>query len=384
MNIAIFTDSFPPQTNGVSHAVLQSARKLASRGHHVMVFAGSKTASRYETSDLPNLHIVPLPSLPALVYPRERLVLPFGTAISQLTRFRPDVIHTHTPFGAGWLAVRAARKLHIPLVGTHHTFYDHYLKYLKLDFGWMQRFSWNYTVRYYNRCKLVISPTKALADSLTAGGLTSRIVVMPNSVDTELFAPLRQAQGKPEAQGKPATSQRCSIVYMGRLGYEKSVDVVVRAFAIIKKTLPNLRLMLVGDGPTRKELEHLATELGIADAVHFTGFLYRDDLVRALQASELFMTASKTENMPLSLLEAMAVALPIVAVREKGIAEIVQDDINGLFATTDDAFDMAHKALTILQNPALLARYGGASRSLALAYADDTMIQDLEQLYTSL
>jgi len=356
---------------------------LANTGHKVTIFTPSKKANDYIDSSLKNLNVVNLYSLPAFVYPNERMVIPFGKAFKLLKQMEPDIIHAHTPFGAGWLAVRGAKALNVPLVGTHHTFFDHYLKYIKIDFNWMRNFSWKYTIGYYNKCDLIISPTNSLANVLKSASLKKRVAVIPNFIDTNLFRPISTEQTKIEIKkmlGIPGDS----IAYMGRLGYEKSIDKVVKAFAIMKKDIPDLKLMLIGDGPTKKELQKLAEELGILKDVIFTGFLYDQDLVEALWANDVFITASKSENMPLPLLEAMATGLPVVSVREKGIAEIVKENENGFFAKTDDVEDIAKKVLEILNDKATLKKFRNASRKLALDYSPDKVIKSLENTYIEL
>ena len=169
---------------------------------------------------------------------------------------------------------------------------------------------------------------------------------------------------------------------MGRLSYEKSIDQIIRAFALINKKMPELNLMLIGDGPERKNLEKLARDLKINDSVIFTGsLLYNGALVRALQANELFVSASKSENMPLSVLEAMAVALPMVLVREKGLAELIKENINGIFAKTDDPTDIAEKILSLLSNTELLNKFGQGSRFLAMEYSNEKVTDLLMKSY---
>jgi len=380
MRIAIFTDTFPPQTNGVAHSVLQTGKKLAQRNHQVIIFATSKTGKKYLDKDIPNLDIITLSSLPALVYPNERITVPLGNIKKKLTEFNPEIIHVHTPFGAGWMAVAGAKNLDIPLVGTHHTFFDHYLKYIKIDFNWMKKFSWKFTVAFYNKCHVIISPTESLSGSLSDAGVHKKLAVVSNSIDTNLFRPapdelsVRKSKRTHNIPGK-------AVVYMGRLAYEKSIDKVIDAFALAKSEIPDLSLILIGDGPVRKDLEKQTKKLGILDSVIFTGFLYKEDLVKALWAGDVFITASKSENMPLSLIEAMATGLPMVAVKEKGIAEMIIDGVNGYFAKTDDSNDIAEKLLLILQNNKKRESFAKESRSIALGYSEEVIMETLENLY---
>ncbi len=381
MRIAIFSDTFPPQANGVANVVYQSAKSLADLGHQVAVFTVSKNFfAKQLGTDTKNLTIISLPSVPALAYANERFHIPLSATFHRLKKFNPDIIHTHTPFGAGWMAVRGAKILKTPLVGTHHTFYDHYLKHVKMDYKWAKKASWRYTVGFYNHCHLVLSPTQALAETLLSKGLKKPVAIIQNSIDTNLFRPVSDTAIKDQLKSQFGIKGR-SIVYMGRVSYEKNIDQVLKAFALMVKEIADFKLMIVGDGPERKNLEKLAENLGIKNNVIFTGFLYKEDLVRALQANDIFITASKSENMPLSVLEAMATGLPVITVKEKGLGEIVKENVNGFFAETDNPKDVAEKTLKLLTDSRLIEKFSIASRNLALEYSKEKVAAKLEEAY---
>jgi len=381
MRIAIFSDTFPPQVNGVAHTAYLSAKNLVEAGHEVAVFTVSKKLKGRPDINLKNLQVFRLPSVPAIAYPGERFTLPIGITLRKVRKFKPDIIHVHTPFSVGWEAVLISKILKIPLVGTHHTFYNHYLKHIKLDFEWMKKVSWKFTIGFYNRSNLILSPSKSLADELVREGLKCSINVLQNSINVNLFKPAENSFDKDKAKKSFGVKNR-SICYMGRLSYEKSIDQIIQAFALINKKMPELNLMLIGDGPERKNLEKLAKHLKINDSVIFTGsLLYNGDLVQALQANDLFISASKSENMPLSVLEAMAVGLPMVLVKEKGLAELIEENINGAFAKTDDPADIADKITSLLSNSELLDKFSRGSRLLAMEYSNEKVTDLLIKSY---
>ncbi len=371
MRIAIFSDTFPPQIDGVSSVASQLAQTLSEKGHEICVV----TVSRYKRKDrpqtlTPEFEVIRLPSVPALVYSGHRLALPTGRTIRQMKKFRPDVIHVHTPFSVGWGAKQAAKKLGIPLVGTHHTFYDHYMKHIKMDFPRMKKLSWKFVIGYYNHCDLVLSPTCSLADTLKTHGLKSPIEVVPNPIDTELFRPATERESVLEMKKKLGISgSGKAIVYMGRVSYEKSIEKAIEAFALVAKKMPEIKLIIVGDGPESEKLKALAERLGIKDKVIFTGFLKKGELVSALHAAEMFVTASKSENMPISVLEAMACGLPIIAVRALGIPEIVKNGVNGLLSIPDRPQEMAQNIIRLLEDEDLRKKFSAASRQFSLNYS---------------
>lgn len=269
----------------------------------------------------------------------------------------------------------------IPLVGTHHTFYDDYLKHIKLDYKWGKKISWKTTVGYYNRCHLVLSPTQSLANALTEQGLKKSVTILQNSIDMNLFKPVGNDETKKQLKNQFGIKS-ASLIFEGRLSYEKSLDQVLKAFTLMLKKIPDLKLMLAGDGPERKNLERLTEELKIRDSVIFTGFIsYGEKIVEVYQANDIYITASKSENMPVAILEAMGCGLPIIAVKERGLAELVRENVNGFFAKTDDPADIAQKTLDLLTNPELLKKFSAASRALALQYSHEHVTTTLESLY---
>ena len=381
MKIAIFSDTFLPQLNGVTTTVYQSAKSLASLGHEVIIFTVARDAKKYIDPNIRNLKIVSLPNMPALIYPSLRFTLPLGFSFNKIRKFKPDIIHSHTPFAVGLEAVICSKLLKIPLVGTHHTFYDHYLKYVKLDYKWGKNFSWKCTVGYYNQCDLVLSPTQSLADALTKQGLKKPVVILQNSIDMNLFKPV------PDLNFKKRLKQRygikgASLIFEGRLGYEKSIDQVIKALCLMLKKMPDLKLMLAGDGPEKNNLEKLAAELKIKDNIIFTGCIpYGKDVVEAYQANDIYITASKSENMPVAILEAMSCGLPIIAVKERGLTELIKDNANGFFVKTDNPADMTQKTLSLLADPDLLTKFSQASRTLAMEYSNEKVTDLLIKSY---
>lgn len=370
MKIALFTDTFPPQVNGVANTAYRYAAALSGMGHEVRVFTISRHSSAELAENFENFSIHTFPSLPAFVYPGERVGIPFVGVIKAVREFNPDVIHTHTPFSVGWNAVYAARTLGVPLVGTHHTFFNHYLKHIHLDFAWTRKLTWKLTVKYYNYCDVVVSPTLSLKDGLKEHGLTKPIELLPNILDINFYSP-----------SVKQPTQHQTLVYMGRLSYEKSVGDVLRATAHVVKRLPNTLLLLIGDGPEREKLEALSVELGITEHCIFTGFLYGEELVYTLGQCDVYLTGSKSENMPLALMEAMAIGLPIVAVRSLGLEEMLVHRKNALLTAPGDPVEIADRVIEILQDEDLRRTFSENSRAMSYAYSQEAVMSKTVELY---
>jgi len=386
MKIAIFSDTFFPSTNGVVSVVHQSAQTLASLGHQVIIV----TVSTHTNKELKKItqgkfEIIRLPSLPFWGYRGERFTLPLGVAWLKLKRFKPEIIHSHTPFAVGWEAVICAKALKIPLVGTHHTFFDHYLRHIKLDYVWAKKlFSWKYVIAYYNCCDLILSPSQSLAQQLSANGLKKPIEVIFNPTDTDFFQSPVESDKKRELKNRAGIKGK-SIVYMGRVSYEKSIDQVIQAFALAQKQVPDLVLMILGDGPEKNNLKILAKELGLKDKIIFSGkYVHNQALIDLLCANDLFVTASKSENMPVSLLEAMACGLPVIAANANGNPEIVKDNLNGLLVAPDNPEQLALKIVGLIKNHEQIKNFSLAARKFTLQYSMINFTKTLENNYIKL
>lgn len=375
MRIAIFSDTFPPEVNGVANFVRTSAKSLAGRGHVVKVFTLSKLPKRElrKINAKHNIKVYTLPSVPAIIYPTTRLSLPSGLALPKIISFKPDIIHLHTPFTTGWEAIAGAKILKIPLIGTHHTFYDQYLKHLKIDSKITRKYSWKYTIFCYNFCNFVTVPSRALAEEMKNYKLKKSIKILPYFIDTDLFKPSETEIKNP-----------FQLVHVGRLSYEKSIDQVINAFSIISKNYPQGKLIIVGDGPERKKLEKLAIKLGLKEKINFTGFLKGKKLLKVLRESTIFVSASKTETFCIAILEAMAVGLPIVTVKKNGPTEFVRDEQNGYLVEPDNYKEIAQKIIFLLENKKVLKGFEKKSRELAEQYSIEKNVINLENLYKKL
>lgn len=373
MKIALFTDTFYPQVNGVANTVYRYANALAKQGHDVRVYTVSLHPEHVLQEMIGDLFTVrTVQSIPLFVYPGERIGLPFVRVDDDLRTFNPDIIHTHTPFSMGAKAAKAAKKLRAPLIGTHHTFLDHYLKHIFIDFEWSRQVSWDLTIRYYNRCRIVISPSHSLANYFHTYRLRRPLTVLPNILDTEFFSPAKSEQ-------HPFGSK--TLIYMGRLSYEKNVKGVVDAAAIVIGQMPETKLLIVGDGNERGVLESYIRQKGIEKNTTITGFIHGDALVDALRSGDVFLTASKSENMPLALMEAMAVGLPIVATRSLGLAEMLEDGGNAYLTNPDSPQEMASKTLALLGDDTLRARFAARSRERSMRYSEAEVILEIVRLY---
>lgn len=359
MKIGIFTDTFTPQINGVTSIIQELERVLARHGHEVYIFAPAYSrAQRRE-----NGHIFRFPALTAYFHKDSRVVIPYDRrAFAVFPEL--DVIYSHTPVSMGLLALRVARRYGLPHVHTYHTLFTEYLHYLPRLIRPSRRMAERISAAFCNRCDAITTPSVAMRHELLKYGVQKPIYIVPFGVDMEPFERPIRIDARTVLQ---LASDEFFLLYTGRLGIEKNLHFLLRAFRAMldrwRGSRP-LRLVLAGNGPHRPLLETYAQELQLGDRVLFTGFIPREELVDYYRAADLFVFASKTETQGLVLMEAMAAGLPAVAVSAMGVRDVVFENETGLLVPEDEAV-FAQTVLDLLQDTERRARLQKGSQRKA-------------------
>jgi glycosyltransferase involved in cell wall biosynthesis len=208
---------------------------------------------------------------------------------------------------------------------------------------------------------------------LIARGLNVPVDAVSNGVDTDLFQPRNDHQ--------QLITNQITLLHVGRLGYEKRVDDVVRAFSYLASDHPHVRLLIVGDGPESNALKTLADTLGVADQVQFKGFITHDRLPEIYRQADLFVTASMIETQGLVVLEAMASGLPIVGVAAMALPDLIQHGINGYLVKPGNEKALASGMTQLIQSAELRLAMGRESRRLALQHSLPEVAQEYEGQY---
>jgi len=382
MRIALFTDTFLPQVNGVVRSVVTTANELVRCGHAVAVF--TMDVSRIEGEGGPQGELDPR----VLVFPFPSFTLPgfrhiqarfptIARPLAKLRRFRPDVIHLHTIFTVGWEAVACAKLLSCPLAGSHHGFLAEYLSNFRLDYVLIKRLLRRYLAFFYNRCSLVITPARALERELLEHGLRRPVHVLSNPIDLGRFSTTVHKAALRARFGM----DRPTAVHLGRLVEQKRVDVVLEGFARLCSGGFDAGLMIIGDGRERPRLEGLARSLGISDRVVWTGMLHGAPLVERLAACDVFVSASTTEVQPLVFLEAMALGLPAIGVRAGGVPELVIDGKSGCLVAPDDPEALAQAMRKLFTDDTFRGALGDGAREVVNSFGAGRVVAELVGLY---
>lgn len=330
LDIAIVTETYPPEVNGVAMTIARLVDKLRDSGHRVRIFR-----PRQHVDDI---HVVLeplradadllLPGLPLPGYAGLRFGLPARRRLRAVWRkARPDVVHVVTEGPLGWSAVGAARSLEIPVISGFHTNFDRYSRHYGI--GWLQPVVAAYLRSFHRRTRATLVPTASLAASLAGEGL-SGVCVVGRGVDVALFDPVRRSDALRAEWGvRPGDPV---VLYVGRVAAEKNIDLAFRAFAAIHQRHPGARFVIVGDGPLRAKLH------GQYPAHHFAGQRLGLDLATHYASGDIFLFPSLTETFGNVTQEAMASGLAVVAFRSAAAAEMIVDGVNGrTVAPGDDA-----------------------------------------------
>ncbi len=388
MRIAIFTDTFLPQINGVVRTIVTMANGLAARGHEVAIFTMDVKKIKVEAPHFsqPNelddcVQIHTFTSLTSPWFKDIQLRIPtLAAPLSAARRFRPDLIHSQTAFGIGWEAVMVARLLKCPLVGTHHGFLAEYLNNVRLDFRAVKNLMREYLGLYFNRCDAITTPCYALGRELQDHRLRRPVQVISNPLDLRHLA----VHGSKERLRKKYQLTKPTLVHVGRLVAQKNIEVLLHAFAQLLKLGVDAHLVIIGDGRERPGLERLAHELAILDSVTFAGLLQGRGLWERMRAGDIFVSASTTEAQALVFLEAMALGLPAIGVRAGGVPEYVQHEKNGLVVAPNDPEALAQAMQRLVEDVALRESYGTCAKAGVKAYDAEAVLDEVEALYQEL
>lgn len=370
----MFSDCWHPVINGVVTSIDILKTRLEMDGHEVDLYVPGKPG--LQEAD-PRVHR--FFSVTAPFHRESRFSLPHPWSnVNYLMRHRPDVIHIHTPFNLGLLAQWAADKLKVPFVFTHHTLWEEYVHYVPLlSKRMLRKTAIDFCRNICNRSAGVIAPSEEVRDRLLEQGVRQPIEVIPTGIDVELFEkgdpqPVREALGIPP--DAPVA------VYAGRMGKEKSLDFLLDAFALVAARLPGAHLLMLGGGPEKAALEDQARSLGLADRVHFTGYVKRSEMVNYFKAARVFVFASTTETQGLVSLEAQASGIPVAAVRASGSSEAVAHDVTGFLVPQDKEAFAAH-ALRLLEDDVLQQRMAEAALARAWSFSSRAMAERSLALY---
>lgn len=379
MRIGFFTDAYLPEMYGMQISVEMFRREFERLGHTVFVHAPYTPGY---TGSVPQ--VTWFWAIRALRKPDMRLAAPIvrnGTLYSVIHR-QLDVIHAHSPFTMGLLAVYIARRRGIPLIYTHHTDYP---KYAKAYYGGgklLQMVARSLGAFFANRADAVIAPSFKIKKALQRAGVRTPITIVPTGVDLQLFQisdDARDAANRVrDRYGIPPKNKL--LLFVGRMGKEKNIDFLLRAYAAIAQQRTDISFLLVGDGPHLPALQALAKRLHLNNSI-FTGTIPHEQLPAYYQAADVFIFASLTETQGMVLLEAMASSVPVVTLRDDAFRGIVAHRVNGIVVDRSSPESFARAVSRLLADVRLLRRCAVGALHTAERFSEELQAKKMIAVY---
>lgn len=373
MRIGMMADVYKPHVSGITNYISLNKRFLEAAGHEVFVFT-------FGDEDYPDdeTRVVRSPGVPLLAtgyYLSLNYSRPARRLLSSM-----DLVHVNHPFLSGSLALRYCRPRSIPIVFTNHTRYDLYAQaYLPgvpevVGDTALQA----YMPVFCRACDLVIAPSPGMREVLKNFGVDTPVEVVPNGVDLKPFMQPADPYPLPDFQIDP---QDVVMIYTGRLGPEKNLPFLLKAFNGVAQAYEHVRLLLVGDGPMREDLQERVQQFGLQERVYFTGMIAYQDMPRYLALADAFVTASVTEVHPLSVIEAMAASLPVLGIQSPGVGDTVEDGQSGFIVPHEDLASFTAKMIRLSTDHELRQQMGVQARRAAQAFSIENTTRTMLECY---
>ncbi|MCD6519629.1 MAG: glycosyltransferase [Anaerolineae bacterium] len=384
MRILIASHGYPPTISGVTLVAQKLARAMVARGHQVCVLTASDRLEPYRSCDQ-GVQLIRVRSRENPFWSEGPIPFIAQSDLEEiLSSFRPDVVHTHETAILAFQLARLRRRLKtFPLIATCHYvphFVAQYLGSEKLE-DWILTLAWTFSIHLLNQCDHVVFATRAHRHFFLQEGLKTPTSIISNGIDTTRYHP--KGQSEEDVIQRYALPMGPRILFVGRLAKDKKIHILIRAMRYIHQEI-DAHLLLVGRGDERSRLEQLAKELALQERIHFLGFVPEEDMPAIYRASQLFAIASTCEVQSLPTLQAMATALPVVAVNAVALPEIVRDGYNGLIVPPNKPEEMAQAILRLLRNPSLAKEMGQRGYELAQDHAEPLTFTAYETLYQQL
>jgi glycosyltransferase involved in cell wall biosynthesis len=372
MRLALVSETWPPEVNGVAQTIARVTHGLRERGHAVQLIrprqsAREAVATPQDGDDAPWQEVL-MRGLPIPRYPQLKMGLPAQRALLALwKRRRPDCVHIVTEGPLGWSALAAARKLELPTVSEFRTNFHAYSRHYGVP--WLAGPIAAYLRKFHNRTFCTMVPTAALKAELAALGFHN-LHVVARGVDTQRFDPARRSLDLRRQWG--ADTQTLVALYVGRLAPEKNPELLLAAWNALRAQRRDARLVLVGDGPAAEELRRRCPE------AHFAGVQRGDALAAHYASADLFVFPSRTETFGNVVPEAMASALPVLAFDLAAAGELIEHGRNGMLARDGDEAGFLQLAEHVARRPGELPALGAQARRSAEAMSWSRIVEQVE------
>ena len=370
LRVAVVTETYPPEINGVAATISRVVEGLRARGHALQLVRPRQDTLDAAADD-ERYHEVLMRGLPIPRYPQLRMGVPSRRALVRLWSMRrPDIVHLVTEGPLGWSALQAATHLKLPVVSDFRTNFHAYSRHYGM--AWLRSPIVAYLRKFHNRTACTMVPTEGLRRELEASGLR-RLRVVARGVDTELFNPSRRSDAL--RQRWDAAPQTPVVLSVGRLAPEKNLQTLLAAYEAMRSKAPTARLVLVGDGPERASLQQRCP-----DAI-FAGVRRGEDLAAHYASADIFLFPSLTETFGNVVPEAMASGLAVLGYDYAAAGQLLRHAENGLLARFDDEQDFKAAAASLAADPDGARALGLQARASARQLGWGCIVEAVETEY---
>ncbi len=378
MKVAVFTESYHPQKNGVVSFLSDFLPELSKHAEVVLFAPGEKELKIEKQNGIKTYWV---PALPFPFYEGYRMSTIRRKKIAELLAAeRPDVVHLHAPVLLGLRALLVCKKMNIPVVVTYHTHFPDYVPHLskgliKGMFAELVKYPVKKLVGVvYAYADVVTAPTAALRDELKSYGIKN-VILLPNGVSFSKFSDVKKDVRKKYGIPKNASV----ILYVGRISFEKRIDVLLDAFKLVSRQIPSAYLIVAGSGPYLKDYKKLAQAMGLKRVI-FTGFIPDKTLPSLYKSADVFVSPSDSETFGLTFIEAMHFGLPVVGVRRLGAASVIKKG-TGFLAEPGNEKELARKIVLLLRKKGLRKKLGDAGKKESKKYEIKDVVERFMRIY---
>lgn len=334
MKIGFFTDTYFPQVSGVSTSIRILKEELEALGHEVYIFT---------TTD-PNVKdvepgIFRMPSIPFVSFKERRIIVRGMLYAYYIAKeIGIDLVHTHTEFGLGILGKQTAKSLGVPCIHTYHTMYEDYLHYIAKGKIIRPSHVRQLSKLYTSHLSGIVCPSERVEKKLLEYGIDRPMAIIPTGVKVGQFTPVPAEETKEIRDTYGIKENDVLFLSVSRISYEKNIQAVLKGMPTVKENIPNVKLLIVGDGPYKGKLEALVEELSLSDTVIFTGEIENEKISPFYQAADYLVSASDSETQGLTYTESMAARTKVIAKGNDYLNHLLNDISLGMTYLDDEDF----------------------------------------------
>ena len=370
LRIAVVTETWPPEVNGVAMTLAKLVQGLSHRNHDVQLIRPRQTKTDSPMSDS-SLEEVLMRGMPIPRYPELKLGLPSKkTLVKTWTLRRPDVVHIATEGPLGWSALQAAKVLKLPVTSDFRTNFQSYSKHYGV--GWLRKPIVAYLRKFHNATACTMVPTRELMRTLSENGFAN-LKVVSRGVDTKLFNISKRDTSLRRSWG--ATDNTKVLISVGRMAPEKNLDQVLKTYDALKSAGQAFKLVMVGDGPLKEQFQKRYPE------IIFPGMLSQTNLAAYYASSDLFIFPSQTETFGNVTLEALASGIPVLAFDCAAARDWVQTGVNGWLIAENNPEGFAAQAVTVFNSKDLLEQITQSTRQQVVHLDWDQIAEQVESVF---